>query len=48
MQVDTVGKVAGTTWGPVMDEAWAGFQRTPPTHLKVQIQDGPGDEKTRK
>ncbi|KAK8866010.1 hypothetical protein IAR55_001161 [Kwoniella newhampshirensis] len=35
-------------WGRVMDEAWPGFQASPPTRLRVQVVDGPGDLEGRK
>lgn len=34
-------------WGLVMDEAWPNFQTSPPTHLRVQVRDQPGDEALR-
>ncbi|KAI9636169.1 uncharacterized protein MKK02DRAFT_33424 [Dioszegia hungarica] len=40
-------KVTNDRWASIMDEAWASFGKTPPSHLKVQIQDGPGEEAAR-
>lgn len=31
------------SWGTLMDDAWAQFAAQPPSRLKVQIADGPGD-----
>jgi hypothetical protein len=31
-----------------MDEAWAQFATQPPTRMKVQVADGPGDARRRK
>lgn len=30
-------------WGTVMDEAWAQFGNQPPTRLRVEVEDAPGD-----
>ena len=34
-------------WGKVLDEAWGGFDRDPPTKLRVQVADLPGEERAR-
>jgi hypothetical protein len=39
--------VVDDRWGIVMDEAWARFYKNPPTRLRVQIKDAPGDAEAR-
>ena len=34
-------------WGRVMDEAWHRFDRDPPTRLRIQVADMPGEEEER-
>jgi hypothetical protein len=44
IQLDANNGVVGDRWGVIMDEAWSRFDRNPPARLRVQVQDGPGDE----
>jgi len=34
-------------WGIVMEEAWPSFRESPPKHLYIQVEDGPGDAEAR-
>ena len=46
-RIEYLCPIVDDKWGLVMDEAWPGFHRLPPSHLKVQVQDLPGDEAAR-
>ena len=47
VQLDAEGRVVNERWGRVMDEAWRRFDRDPPTRLRVQVADLPGEEEER-
>ncbi|WWC90801.1 uncharacterized protein L201_005738 [Kwoniella dendrophila CBS 6074] len=44
VEMDSEGKVINDRWGKILDEAWPGFKHNPPTRLRVQVADLPGDE----
>ncbi|ORY28202.1 hypothetical protein BCR39DRAFT_505998 [Naematelia encephala] len=47
VEVDSNGRVVDDRWGTVMEEAWSRFDRDPPSRLRVQVVDLPGDAEDR-
>jgi hypothetical protein len=45
--MDSEGRVENDRWAVLMDEAWSRFGDSPPSRLKVQISDLPGEAEER-
>ncbi|WVR03018.1 hypothetical protein IAU60_000007 [Kwoniella sp. DSM 27419] len=47
VELDAEGRVKDGRWGKILDETWPTFKHNPPTRLRIQVADLPGDEQRR-